>query len=117
MKNRGFTLIELIGTIVILAIALVLIVPTVTNSLRKSVEDADNKTIENIKSAARNYVSDNRKATCVNVSTLMSFGYLDDDLKWPSDKSFVGGKVDISSTVNSAGKVKYTFNYSKTGSC
>lgn len=115
--KKGFTLIELIGTIVILGVALVLIIPTVTNSLKKGVEDADKKTEESIKNAARNYVSDNRSSTCVNVETLQSQGYLDDNLKWPSDNTNIVGKVNISSTVYTSGKIKYTFTYSKNGNC
>lgn len=115
--KKGFTLVELIGTIGIFSLVLVLIVPAVTNSLRKGIEDADENTISNIKSAARNYVSDNKSSTCVNVSTLKNNGYLDDNLVWPSDKTAVLGKVTIGKSVNSAGKIKYTFTYSKTGNC
>ncbi|MBR2840710.1 MAG: type II secretion system protein [Bacilli bacterium] len=115
--KRGFTLIELIGTIVILGLILVLIVPTISNSLKKGVSDADNTTIENIKRAARNYASDNKDSTCVYVSTLQSQGYLDDSLLWPSDKTEVSGKVTIIKTTNNAGKIKYTLKYEKEGNC
>lgn len=111
MNKKGFTLIELIGTIVILSLALVLIIPTVTNSIKKSVEDADASTKKSIEAAARNYVSDNRSVSCVNIETLIENGYLNDDLKRPSNKENITGSVRIDKKQNSAGKIKYTLKY------
>lgn len=87
MKKNGFTLIELIGTIVILSVILMLIVPEVTKRVKDASKDADEKTIENIELAAKNYASDNKDKTCVEISTLKSEGYLDDDAKIPKDKN------------------------------
>ena len=77
MKKNGFTLIELIGTIVILSVILMLIVPEVTKRVKDASKDADEKTIENIELAAKNYASDNKGETCVTVQKLINEGYLD----------------------------------------
>lgn len=118
MNNKGFTLVELIGAIVILAIILVIITPLVTTTLKKGVEDADKQTINSIKAAARSYVSDYRDAQCITVNELQTNGYLEDDIKWPStsNKEKVQGSVKIDQA-NNAGKIKYTITYCKSSNC
>lgn len=117
MNNKGFTLVELIGAIVILAIILVIITPLVTTTLKKGVEDADKQTINSIKAAARSYVSDYRDESCVNISKLQMNGYLEDDIEWPSNKEKVQGSVKIEKQSNDAGKIKYTITYCKSLDC
>ncbi len=116
MKN-GFTLIELIGTVVIMALALLIIVPTVSRSMKQGVKDADEKAIANVELAAENYNSDNPGSACVTIATLQNQGYLDADLKRPSDNTNLTGRVKITKTVTSSKKIKYTFKYETSTSC
>ena len=60
MKNKGFTLIELIGTIVILSLLLLIISPLVTRSIKEGTEKADNQAKTSIELAAKNWASDNK---------------------------------------------------------
>ena len=75
MKNKGFTLIELIGTIVILSLLLLIISPLVTRSIRNGVKNADEQAKTNIEMAAKNWASDNKGSTAkfVTVSELLYY--------------------------------------------
>ena len=94
MKNKGFTLIELIGTIVILSLLLLIISPVVTRSIKNGVKQADDQAKANIELAAKNWKSDNKgsTATFVTVSELINGGYLDEEVKLPSSS----GQTDLS---------------------
>ena len=94
MKNKGFTLIELIGTIVILSLLLLIISPLVTRSIRNGVKNADEQAKTNIEMAAKNWKSDNKgnDAAFVTVSELINGGYLDEEVKLPSSS----GQTDLS---------------------
>ena len=94
MKNKGFTLAELLGTIVILAIIAIIAFPAVLGLLNSSQEETD-KSMQNFAiSAAREYVNDNKDlfpkalATAtsektygdsgnIKVETLINEGYID----------------------------------------
>ncbi len=59
MKNKkGFTIVELLGVIVILTIITLIAIPSTSHLLKKSNESYINFTYENIKSAATEYVMD-----------------------------------------------------------
>ena len=92
MKNKGFTLIELVGTLVILSLMLLIITPAISNSLKKGVQDADKQTQGSIIMAAKTYFSDNKDKDCVHLSDLQSEGYIDDVVN-PSDGTHITGVV------------------------
>lgn len=58
MNNKGFTLVELLGVIVILVAILLIAIPTVTSSVERSKAKQLDSKIELIKSAAELYISD-----------------------------------------------------------
>ncbi len=60
MNNKGFSLIELIVAIGILAVLTLVLVPSISSIMQKNKEDSYLNLIENIKKAASIYVSDNR---------------------------------------------------------
>lgn len=67
MNKKGFTLIELIATIAILAVIALISFVSITKVLEKSRIDNCNILVENIKTSAEEYVSDNRyNSTFVN---------------------------------------------------
>ena len=117
MNKKAFTLIELIGTVVILSLIVLIITPAISDNVKKGVEDAKKQTEESIILAAKNYVSDNKSATCVTLQTLQSEGYIDDNLKDPSDsnKILTNKKVTITRT-QQENKVKYKYTYEE-GNC
>ena len=57
MKQKGFTLMELLGVIVILAMLMILVFPSVINFIKKSSNKTDQLTLELIYSAADTYIS------------------------------------------------------------
>lgn len=57
--NKGYTLIELLGVILILTLLTLLVVPNVVNSIKKSGSNSDELMSNMIKSAAKLYMSDN----------------------------------------------------------
>lgn len=57
-KQRGFTLIEVIGVITVLAIILIVAVPSLTKTLKRNEQNKYNDYIDNLKIAAENYVVD-----------------------------------------------------------
>ncbi len=116
MKNKGFTLIELIGTIVILSLLLLIISPVVTRSIKNGVKQADDQAKANIELAAKNWKSDNKgsTATFVTVNELINGGYLDEEVKLPSTSETISSacvKITLKSENPVTGKKTYDFNY------
>lgn len=60
MNNKGFTLIELIATIALLAVIAVISFVSITGVIKKGKVSDCETLVNNIKSAASEYVSDNR---------------------------------------------------------
>ena len=57
MKNKGFTLMELLGVIVILSLLMIIVLPNIVNSVRNSSSKTDDATLKLIYDAANLYVS------------------------------------------------------------
>ena len=118
MSNKGFTLIELVGTIVILSFLLLIISPIITRSIRNGVETADRQVKSNIELAAKNWASDNKgvlpkvqnEVYKVTISDLQNEGYLD-DVKLPSDLSDINTSCVFITKVNSDDSVKNIYKY------
>ncbi|MBR3198630.1 MAG: prepilin-type N-terminal cleavage/methylation domain-containing protein [Bacilli bacterium] len=118
MKNKGFTLIELIGTVVILSLLLIIIVPAIGDKLKKGREAAEQQTKNNIILGAKNYVSDHPDTSCVDLETLQQQGYLDYKIKSPTDetKEITDVKIRVQTSTTSTGKIKRTYFY-EDGKC
>lgn len=108
MNKRGFTLIELVGVIVILAILGIVTFPIISGIIGKNAEALDKNQEKMIISAAKSYAMKNAFKVnsdnyCVSVSTLMEQGYLDkfDSIKGNSnDVDYKEYKVTISKDEN-----------------
>lgn len=76
--NKGFTLIELIGTIVILAVISLIAFPSVVNLLSQSNKTVDDKTKDFICAKAVDYANENKDdySNSLTVADLMNKGYL-----------------------------------------
>lgn len=95
-KNKGFTLVELLAVIVILAIVSLIAVPSVNGLLRKSRTNMFCKKVESIEAAAKYYAQDNLSdlatdskmviANKIPIRLLVEKGYLKKD----SDNCTVG---------------------------
>lgn len=58
MKDKGYTLIELLGVIIILAVLIVLIFPSLINFIKNSSNDVDELTLDLIYNASNLYISE-----------------------------------------------------------
>ncbi len=124
MKKNGFTLIELIGTIILLSLLTLIIMPTVNRVIKNSKIDADNQQVLNIVLAARNWAADNTKALPtkgtskdVSILELQKYDYLDSEIKKPSTNEIMGGCVNIKNTSNTTTiKQKYDYTYQEDNS-
>ena len=94
MKNKkGFTLVELLGVIVIMVLLILMAFPNFSSISNKAKSKYDNTTKVLIKSAASMYVNNNLQkvenilsgsdttSLCIPIGTLVANEYLDSDLK------------------------------------
>ena len=103
MNRKGFTLIELIVTIALLAVVSIISFVSITGIINDSKEKDCNNLVKSIKSATKDYISDNRYTdelympdgsikTVFNTSNISK--YLNGDLVNPYDN-----KTDISNDI------------------
>ncbi len=114
MNKRGFTLIELIGVIVILALLTLIIVPNVVSYLQQGVSDSKEYQNESIILGAKNWASDNKDAlpedgNVINLQliTLQNSGYIDKNIKDPETGEEIDGN-SVCVVIANNGK-KYTY--------
>ena len=59
MKKNGFTIVELMGTVVILGVILAITMPLVGKLINNAEDGSYDLLVSNIKGAAQNYIADN----------------------------------------------------------
>ena len=125
MKNKGFSLVELLAVIILLGILAVMLIPNMYTHLQDSKEDLYNTQVNIIKEAAENYVADNiediicssdGENTEILLSNLQSGGYLKEDLKNPkTNENFSSDqKVIVTCTEKTneqTGDINYIYKY------
>ena len=87
MKNRGFTLVELLGVIAILGIIGSITVMVVSNVINNGLDDTNKAQIKSIEKAAKNWANanmfslpkNNGEFTNIKVEKLQKEGYLEDN--------------------------------------
>lgn len=100
MKNKGFTLVELLAVIVLLSLLVMIAVPAITGILKESKEDLYNTQLKQIEAAAKNWASDEEgmarlpktDGSCghINIRDLKDGEYIDANLKNPQDEEAFG---------------------------
>lgn len=91
MKNKGFTLIEILGVVTILAVIMLIAVQPVTKMIKNSKEETYEKQLDAIVEAARLWGNEHREelpqnndeTLIITISQLQQSGYLDEDLVNP----------------------------------
>lgn len=114
-KNRGFTLLELIGVMIVLAIISMLVIPQIIAVLRNSKEDLYKEQVNLILDAAKNYGVDHYdeldeiNITFLTLDKLISSGYIETEKAVdPRTDSEMKGCVMVSYEFNSK---KYNYEY------
>lgn len=84
MKNKGFTLIELLGVIIILSLLILLVLPSITGSVKNYSKDTDELMLSMVVDATKLYVEDNSvlyrkkngRSYCIELTELVDNEYL-----------------------------------------
>lgn len=86
MDRKGFTLVEILAAITILAIISIITATTITHFVKKSHNELNEIQKDNIKMSAKVWVSDNKDKLidkdCISITLkdLQDSGYIDDDV-------------------------------------
>lgn len=87
MKKNGFTLVEMIGVITLLALLTVFALPSIINQVNKKKETMKEALKQTIIAASRIYVDNNKslfvdktKTYCISLQKMVDLDYLDDSL-------------------------------------
>ena len=90
MNNKGFTLLEVMGVLILLAIILLVAIPSITKTVKKDQVNQLTKYEETLCDAAIAYINqENVNVTELKASVLVSKGYLADNLSNPKTKKNV----------------------------
>ena len=106
MNKKGFTLVELLAVIIILSIIVLITAISTSNIIRNSKKSLSDIQINSIKESAKSYYieeGNNQNYVCVNVSELISKGYIDNENK---NNEEMAGSVKIRYIDN-----KYIYEY------
>ena len=113
LNRKGFTLVELLATIVILGVISAIAMVSIDGMLDEAAKTECENILLSIKSATKNYVSDKRfnlssKKVEIAVSKLVSDGYLSDEITNPFNKKYSVNeqKIKLLVTLND----DYTYN-------
>lgn len=104
MKKKGFTLVELMGVIVLLGILGVVIIPKIGNSITNGKEISYKAQIEQIKKATRDFFAENTdlldddSTVTIKLGVLKQKGYLPVDMKNPKNKKTISNESTIAVT-------------------
>ena len=86
-KRNGFTLIELMAVIIILAVIALIVTPLIIGGIKESKERLYDTQLENIKSAAKSFMIDldleNDSTLTLTLDELQKAGYVKEDIKNP----------------------------------
>ena len=116
--KKGFTLVELLGVIIILALIMVLTFPSIINFIKKGNDDIDSMSRELIYNGAKLHVKENPEiydningnVYCVTLTELMEEGNLPEDIKLKEEQiSSLSVKIKYND--------KYEYEIVDTNSC
>lgn len=117
MKKKGFTLVELLGVIVILGIIATITVPIVQRTIIENTEEAYNDQIISFERAAKNYVASDvyKMSNCKDIICTVSLNELQEKGFLPSG-DIVNPKTDEKFDMENVVDItydgsKFSYNY------
>ncbi len=128
MRNKGFTLVELLAVVVIITLLSLLTVTSITKVVKSSKEDLYNNQIELIKSSAETWGADNidklpdaGECKYITVLDLKEYGLLDSKLMDSRTNKPISDNIKIKITSSNTGygtlSTKYEINPSSVVGC
>lgn len=119
MKKKGFTLVELIGVIVLLGAVLLIIIPVVNKSLKEGKQKTYDSQIEGIKQALVTWSTDNKpnknETFYLTLSQLKQAGLVENNLKNPTNDEYLANDM-VLKVINQNGVLNYEV-LDETGTC
>jgi len=118
MKKRGFTLIELMGVLIILGVLSLIIIPIVSNVLKEQKQKQYDQQIANIELMAKNFGSDNLvilpsedgESMDITLGQLKSMGYVEKNIINPITEEEISNCARV--TITKSGQ-NYNYAYDK----
>lgn len=118
MNKKGFTLAELIGVIVVLALICLITVPSITSVLKDNKKSLCETQLNNILAAARNYASENLlsmpandgETKTITIQDLIDSGFIGENIENPVTKENFDIEIEI--TIKKVGK-KLDFSFTE----
>ena len=126
MNRKGFTMIELLMVIVIIAVLSAIMIPNIIIIINKNDENNIKSLENNIISATKEYVNDNKYTGVLNInctgsdtnvelpiklSTLKESGYIKGDIKNPTTKDVIDPNKEVNVTFD-CNKKNFTYSFS-----
>ncbi len=120
--KKGFTLAELIGVIVVLALISLITIPAISKILRQNKGSLCQTQMNNILEAARSYGADNVFSLpsedggrlTITLGDLITGGYIEDEIENPATKEIID--IDSEIYITKTGK-KWKYELSDDFSC
>lgn len=113
--KKGFTLLELMAVIVVLAMLMLIVYPPIESALKKSRNGSYETQKDSIINATKNWVADHPaelpdedESITVKLGTLQELGYVDEEIKNPTDNKILSEDCLVKIT-NVGNQYKYEF--------
>ena len=119
MNKNGFTLVELIGVVILIGLIALIAIPSVDYIITKTKSNAYNRTLDTLKDGLRNWVTDNKELIyedgeeiIVTLSDLKEQGYVEYEIKNPKTSTCLANTMQFKITrVKDTEKDTYEYTF------
>ena len=120
MKKKGFTLIELLAVLSVMAIILLVAVPSINNQLKKIKENNFNQFQDDLFLAAESYISaaaddykvlkSNNQQVCIKIQDLIEGGWIKSTLVDPKENKTLGQLQGAVIVMNKNNRLEFIYD-------